>query len=96
MYGIVADERIRERIMTLLRAAAHSLREREVCRHLIEKLQGAHFLRYGYFAPIYLVGKPMGKWDRTHLTVLGRAIHNLECSLYAHLEKSHKEERAWA
>jgi len=92
MCGIVADERIRERIMTLLRTAAHSLREREVCRHLIEKLQGAHFLRYGYFAPIYLVGKPMGEWDKTHATVLGQAIWNLERSLWKHLEL--KKERS--
>jgi len=92
MCEIVRSERLRKRIMVMLRQAVCDLREGEPRQFLIDQLRGAYYLRYGDFPPLYLVGKPMSEWGVKHATVLGRAIYNLEGALRADLENSIRRE----
>jgi len=92
-HNLVGGEIVRRRIMiTLGFALAHLQGKRDVCKGLIAELRGMHFMRYGLTAPRHYEALPLDGLDKVRMTVLGRAIYNLERLLYAHLEKPYKEE----
>ena len=77
-----SKERLRERIMMLLRFVKEHPHQ-----DLIILLRRMHYARYGTFGPCYSIFTPMSRWERETTTVLGRAIYNLERSLWKHLER---------
>ena len=91
MCGIVKGQKIRDRIMALLKVAVQSLERGSLGQHQIDKLRTAHFLRYGTYPPNCIVVQFVDEDDRHNIlsqaTVLGRAIYMLEWILLAKREE---------